>query len=176
MKQGKSYGELLRDPRWQRKRLKILERDGFECQDCGSADKELHVHHTKYLRGAAPWESADIDLLTLCETCHRSASLLRRRLLDLVDELDPFRLGPLVGYAIALCSEDLPERPGYEDMDYEIVSGFADHHLMAPEEVIGLIGKDGRLQKSAAESIQAIGLARRRACREAWQRRRNGAA
>ena len=29
------YSEKLKDPRWQKKRLEILERDNFRCQYCG---------------------------------------------------------------------------------------------------------------------------------------------
>jgi hypothetical protein len=65
----KSYSEKLKDPRWQRKRLKVMERDGFECCDCGSADKSLTVHHCHYSKGG-PWDTPDGFLLTLCQDCH----------------------------------------------------------------------------------------------------------
>lgn len=64
------YGELLKDPRWQRKRLSIFERDAWACRDCFASDKPLHVHHLKYIHGRKPWQYADGDLLTLCEDCH----------------------------------------------------------------------------------------------------------
>lgn len=66
----KTYLEKLRDPRWQKKRLEIFERDGWACQKCYSTRKTLHVHHKRYIKGNAPWQY-DIELLvTLCETCH----------------------------------------------------------------------------------------------------------
>lgn len=65
-----TYGEMLRDPRWQRKRLEIFQRDGFQCQFCGDADSPLHVHHIHYLKGSAPWEYPEEFLVTLCEDCH----------------------------------------------------------------------------------------------------------
>ena len=43
---GKSYKKLLKDPRWQKKRLKVLERAGWACEECGDTKTELHVHHT----------------------------------------------------------------------------------------------------------------------------------
>lgn len=67
-----AYGDLLRDPRWQRKRLEVMARDEFACRWCKSEDKTLNVHHTYYLRGAAPWEYPNESLLTLCEDCHES--------------------------------------------------------------------------------------------------------
>ena len=125
MSEKKSYGEMLRDPRWQRRRLEVLKRDNFSCQGCGSDELELHVHHRKYLRGAPPWESQDDHLLTLCEPCHERATQERRRLLNLIDELDPFCLAPLIGYALALYSEDDSEHLEHERMDWGVAQGFA---------------------------------------------------
>ena len=66
----KSYSEKLKDPRWQKKRLKILERDNWTCQICDSTDKTLHVHHKIYIAGYDPWEYDDDTLITYCEDCH----------------------------------------------------------------------------------------------------------
>ena len=64
-----SYEEKLKDPRWQRKRLEIFQRDGWKCWNCGDEKATLHVHHLKYGEGE-PWE-IDNDLLrTVCENCH----------------------------------------------------------------------------------------------------------
>lgn len=64
-----TYSEKLKDPRWQKKRLEILQRDEFTCQHCLKSDKTLHVHHT-YYNGKDPWETHDSRLVTLCEDCH----------------------------------------------------------------------------------------------------------
>ena len=64
------YSEKLKDPRWQKKRLEIFERDKWTCQICGDIDKTLHVHHIKYIYGKNPWDVPDYYLLTLCEECH----------------------------------------------------------------------------------------------------------
>jgi len=68
-----SYKELLRHRKWQRKRLSILERDGWKCARCADLDEsiELHVHHRVYYPRRAPWEYEDADLLTLCDICHQ---------------------------------------------------------------------------------------------------------
>lgn len=63
-----SYSEKLKDPRWQKKRLKVLERDEFRCKMCGGDKETLHVHHLKY--GGDPWDIELGLLTTLCETCH----------------------------------------------------------------------------------------------------------
>lgn len=65
-----TYGEKLKDPRWQKKRLEILERDKWTCLICDSKDKTLHVHHGYYKRGVDPWDYPDWSLKTLCSPCH----------------------------------------------------------------------------------------------------------
>ena len=69
MKKSK-YSEKLRDPRWQKKRLEIMERDKFTCQACASEVKTLNVHHIKYVYGKDPWNYDNESLVTLCEYCH----------------------------------------------------------------------------------------------------------
>ena len=66
-----SYSQKLKDPRWQKKRLEILERDGWACRICDEGKTTLHVHHLQYHKGKDPWESEDHDLLTMCEYCHK---------------------------------------------------------------------------------------------------------
>jgi 5-methylcytosine-specific restriction endonuclease McrA len=66
----KSYSELLKDVRWQKKRLLILKRDKWACVQCGYNDGTLHVHHKYYLKDHKPWEYPSKDLITLCELCH----------------------------------------------------------------------------------------------------------
>lgn len=65
-----SYSDKLRDPRWQRKRLEIMQRDGFKCQECTDDSVTLHVHHVRYIKGREPWDYPNGLLVTLCETCH----------------------------------------------------------------------------------------------------------
>lgn len=66
------YLEKLKDPRWQKLRLEIFERDGWKCRNCGASDKPLHAHHLHYIYGLEPWEYEDEQslLATLCEDCH----------------------------------------------------------------------------------------------------------
>lgn len=67
-----TYAEKLTDPRWQRKRLEIFQRDKFRCRCCGHEDRTLCVHHRWYLNGADPWDYDNEALLTLCEDCHEA--------------------------------------------------------------------------------------------------------
>lgn len=81
-KEGKSgtYREKLLDPRWQKKRLEILERDGWTCAYCGDTESTLHVHHKRYRRNVDPWDVPDSDLVTLCCHCHEVETSDRREL------------------------------------------------------------------------------------------------
>ena len=64
------YADQIKDPRWQKKRLEILKRDEFTCQQCGNKELTLHVHHKHYNKGAKIWEYENWELTTLCENCH----------------------------------------------------------------------------------------------------------
>lgn len=65
-----TYSEKLKDPRWQKRRLAILDRDNFSCCACSDSKTTLHVHHKEYIRGNEPWEYEDSNFQTLCKVCH----------------------------------------------------------------------------------------------------------
>jgi 5-methylcytosine-specific restriction endonuclease McrA len=81
-----SYLEKLKDPRWQRKRLEIMQRDNFTCQVCYTKELTLNIHHLSYR--ANPWESPNDQLTTLCEECH-----------FIVEKIDPDHLAKAVAFA-----------------------------------------------------------------------------
>jgi hypothetical protein len=64
-----TYSERLRHPKWQRRRLEILQRDNFTCQLCGDTETILNIHHKEYHKGKI-WEYKDDELITYCELCH----------------------------------------------------------------------------------------------------------
>lgn len=64
------YFKKLKDPRWQKKRLEIFERDGWTCQNCSTSEETLHIHHRYYLKNKDPWDYPNDALVTLCENCH----------------------------------------------------------------------------------------------------------
>lgn len=72
-----AYALKLLDPRWQKKRLLILERDQWKCVVCGNGKATLHVHHWQY-EGADPWDTPDEWLSAMCADCHRGETELRR--------------------------------------------------------------------------------------------------
>lgn len=104
-KKSTSYADLLKDPRWQKKRLNILERDSWECRSCGDNTRTLHVHHRRYERGKMPWEADERYLETLCEACHEAHTALRRQFMSLLDDLEFQRFERLIGFVQGMMIE-----------------------------------------------------------------------
>jgi hypothetical protein len=86
--QKTTYSEKLKDPRWQKKRLEILQRDEFTCVKCGDNTSTLHVHHKAYHSGD-PWDTPDAHLVTLCEGCHESEEIELKQYIPLF--IDAFK-------------------------------------------------------------------------------------
>jgi len=66
------YSDKLKDPRWQKKRLAILERDSWMCRFCREKKETLHIHHVGYFPRIEPWDVPGGFLITLCESCHKN--------------------------------------------------------------------------------------------------------
>ena len=77
----KTYFEKLKDPRWQRKRLEIMQRDEFVCKICYDGESTLNVHHCYYGKKRDPWDYDDDHLMTLCEECHKDVEAKREEIL-----------------------------------------------------------------------------------------------
>lgn len=71
MEYNYNYVELLKNPRWQKKRLTIFNRDDWKCKKCGDDSSTLVVHHRLYIINKEPWDYDDKYLVTLCEHCHK---------------------------------------------------------------------------------------------------------
>lgn len=108
----KSYVERLRDPRWQRKRLEIMQRAEFLCESCDASDKTLNVHHKLYRKGANPWDYEDFELECLCEDCHEKKHKIRAALDAAIVTLEPWYMDELLGFAEGLAAKvDCQETP-----------------------------------------------------------------
>jgi hypothetical protein len=111
------YSELLRDPRWQKKRLEILQRDRWSCMACGDATKTLHVHHKVYSKGAMPWEYEDRLLVTLCAGCHEGEEEKKLSLYESIGRLPTGMLDVIRGMVdtvVASTEETSVRAEGYE--------------------------------------------------------------
>lgn len=93
-----TYAQRLLDPRWQRRRLEILNRSDFACESCGAKDKTLHVHHKLYRKKAMPWEYGDDELTALCSDCHEQTEHWRTLLTEAIAKLDSGTLEMVVGF------------------------------------------------------------------------------
>lgn len=89
-----AYWEKLKDPRWQKKRLEVLQRADFKYENCGTSDKTLHVHHGYYARGVEPWDYEDETLWCLCEECHELAENARLDVYLEIARINPCELAP----------------------------------------------------------------------------------
>ena len=70
-----TYAEKLKDPRWQNKRLEVLNRDNFTCRMCADKKTQLDIHHFEY--GINPWSVKNSSLITLCKHCHAFAEFIK---------------------------------------------------------------------------------------------------
>ena len=64
------YGEYLRSLAWERRRARVLRRDGYRCRWTGrhgTADDPLQVHHLNYTRAGRERLG---DLVTVCRSAH----------------------------------------------------------------------------------------------------------
>ncbi len=80
-----NYSEQLKSPLWQRKRLKIMERDNFTCQNCFSTQNQLQVHHKYYSKDKKAWEYFDSSLITLCSQCHEDITKIKAHIKSMID-------------------------------------------------------------------------------------------
>lgn len=69
MDKKNKYFEKLKDPRWEKIRLKVFERDRWMCQSCHNTGATLCVYHRYYLTDRDPWDYPADALVTLCEAC-----------------------------------------------------------------------------------------------------------
>jgi len=83
-----NYAALCIDPRWQKKRLEIMERDNFTCRSCGDKKTTLNVHHAYYEKGKKPWEYPNRSLVILCEKCHKKRHEMQKEILCSINALD----------------------------------------------------------------------------------------
>lgn len=119
---SQSYFDKLNDPRWQRKRLKIMERDDFKCTQCGDATTKLNVHHEYYISLRDPWSYPDAALVTLCEPCHKL-----ERSFDAAFTPNDYREWELILTALRRCKNHFDF--SVEFLEFQRVSGKEGHEV-----------------------------------------------
>ena len=151
-----SYFELLKHPKWQKRRLEILSQNGFECSNCGSTKKTLHVHHCYYEKGKKPWEYPDSALRCLCVDCHQSAEAAKLALEKVLSEI--WEDDAVYGYALgayAFHNLGSDDRRLIDIPSYEVAEGIADYWGLNLERVVlpDLMSNNGRM---SAERLAAL--------------------
>jgi len=98
---SKDFAKQYKDPRWQRKRLEVMQRDEFKCRMCGSGENDgtpLNVHHSYYEHGKKPWEYPKNSLVTACEECHGNFHYWKNILLQEMARLTKSQFNGLVKF------------------------------------------------------------------------------
>lgn len=143
-----SYQQKLLDPRWQKKRLEVMELNGFECQSCGSTTDTLHVHHRQYLKGREPWEYHWGQLECLCDKCHKDE---HRNLEDLKISLSwcghtEEVIGFVRGILFIEMSKETPD--GWKIRSHEEAVGFGKALGVTADVIIDAIKDNGCIDAS----------------------------
>jgi hypothetical protein len=81
-----TYQKQIKDPRWQKRRLEIMERDEFTCQSCFNKKDTLNVHHRIYYKDRDLWDYNDDELETLCDRCHKRITEIKKRIKIIIDK------------------------------------------------------------------------------------------
>ncbi len=143
MAERPTWYELLKHPNWQKRRLEVLERAGWECENCGSKDRTLHVHHAYYEKGLRPWEYPVESLHCLCDPCHKSAQNMRTILERQIGRLTLSDQDELLGYGIGLEAFNIPWAP-LDVLTYEVAMGIGRYWELKAETIIEAL-QDGKI-------------------------------
>jgi hypothetical protein len=134
MNKNNAFFKKYKDPRWQKKRLEIMERDEFSCLDCGDSEKTLNVHHKWYEKDTAPWDYPDECYETLCEDCHKEHENTKSQIKEYIKKLYHSEQDQLLGYLKAL--DPNLEMSGFIKVDnYENIIGVCDYFEIKKEDV-----------------------------------------
>ena len=127
-----TYKEQLLHPRWQRRRLEILQRADWKCEKCREEDKTLHVHHKIYRKGAMAWEYEDDELIALCKDCHESEHQdekelqpLRSEIYQILQSLEMTELHDVLGYVTLFKAYQLDDNALIQIRSHDYACGLA---------------------------------------------------
>lgn len=150
-----NYLELLKHPKWQKKRLGILEAHDFTCDECGDTEATLHVHHRFYKKKAKPWEYEDGDFAVLCVTCHDIVTENLREFRAMVGSLDIAHQLVGFGYVLGLLARMDHDGPPLNKKisPPEVALGIADAWGIEYEDVVKL-AENGEVTGAALAEIR----------------------
>ena len=145
------WSSAFRDSRWQKKRLEVMESDGWVCRSCGANGEgvTLNVHHAYYEAGKAPWEYEDRSLVTMCEDCHKAFHRLQKILALRISQTEEPNalLEELIGYC------DSHQGPAlYVGQSYR--TGYVGGYLNISEETENTVMADSAKYLTPREVLQ----------------------
>lgn len=149
-----SYSEKLKDSRWQKQRLRILERDSWTCQKCRSINGSFEVDHLYYDRNLEPWEYPDEDLVALCATCHEAVEGKRRLLKVAVGRAGIDNLDLIHGFALGLRAMRHPAEK-FLVAGHKMVIGVAAAWELGAPDVLAVLSTDDTTTGSALAGLFA---------------------
>ena len=100
-----TYAEKLKHPKWQQRRLQLLESAKWKCERCSTKEVTLHVHHHFYRSRANPWDYPDYAYVVLCENCHADAEQENKQFKEHIEclyEIGNLSVDAVVGFIKAL--------------------------------------------------------------------------
>lgn len=101
------WKDQYKHPLWQKKRLEVLEYNGFVCQSCESVDKTIHVHHRRYVKGRKIWEYGVLEFDVLCEGCHSEVHAHKDILMDLISRVPAYEIASFVALVGGFISSEV---------------------------------------------------------------------
>jgi hypothetical protein len=116
-----TYQDQIKSPKWQKKRLEVMEINRFKCEECQCEDTQLNVHHTYYRKGHKIWEYDNVELRCLCEDCHKKTHELNENILASLGVLEVIStMGSkeqVLGYIHGMLSSSDVENPSESYME-----------------------------------------------------------
>lgn len=163
MSESIPWKDQYKHPLWQKKRLARLEIANWKCECCDSEEKQLHVHHKAYRKGALIWEYTDDELEVLCEGCHERAHQLKDLLNGAIFDLDSASLERVIGYAqgLAACWHPSAE---ICVISYEHAAGVGEAHGLSAEDVISAVNESHIITEGELLSISLKKIKDRHEC------------
>lgn len=138
------FFEQYKRPEWQRRRLEVMSAARFQCEECGTAEETLNVHHVHYVKSRKVWEYEDWELVCLCEKCHKSRHDTLANIKPLLGSISTSELLQVWGYVVALGMISGKVEEGAEVNSFEEAAGIGDAFQVSPYDVISTLrGQDG---------------------------------
>lgn len=135
-----TWREQYQHPKWQKKRLEALDAASYTCTSCGADEKQLHVHHKRYVKGRNIWEYELFELVVVCEECHQYAHG-ERELLNLVLCAEAANLQEITHLLLGFIEFGANDRALVETSAFEEIDKMARGSILSVTVVSGILSR-----------------------------------